>query len=121
VLSLFLLAALNPPQTVVGGSSAKDRGAELFQAKGCPFCHGPAGVGGGIGPDLQLVRQRRKRDQIVTQIQNGSKTMPNFGDKLSADEINDLVAFLLAKRKYTPLPTKPASAPQTPTPTANPN
>jgi mono/diheme cytochrome c family protein len=121
VLFVVLLAVLNPPQTVIGGSSAKNRGAELFQAKGCAFCHGPAGVGGGIGPDLQLVRQRRKRDQIVTQIQNGSKTMPNFSDKLSADEINDLVAFLLAKRKYTPVPTKPAPAPPTSAPAADPN
>jgi mono/diheme cytochrome c family protein len=118
VLSVVLLAALKPPHTVIGGSSAKDRGAELFASKGCAFCHGPAGVGGNIGPDLQLVRQRRTRDQIVTQIRNGSKTMPNFDDKLSTDEINDLVAFLIAKRKFTTVPAKPAPVP--PVSTASP-
>jgi mono/diheme cytochrome c family protein len=118
ILSVVLFACLNPLRTVIGGSSAKDRGAELFATKGCAFCHGPAGVGGNIGPDLQLVRQRRTREQIVAQIQNGSKIMPNFGDKLTGDEINDLVAFLLSKRKYIDVPSKPVLA--TPTPPASP-
>jgi len=106
-----LLAILNPARLALAGSSAKDRGAELFATKGCTHCHGPAGVGGGKGPDLQLVRTRLKRDQILTQIHNGGKSMPDFGDKLTADQINDLASFLLAKRKYIPVPPKPAPKP----------
>lgn len=106
-----LLAVLHPARPALAGSSAKDRGAELFHTKGCDHCHGPAGVGGGKGPDLQLVRQRLKRDQILTQIHDGGKSMPDFGDKLTADEINDLASFLLAKRKYIPVPPKPAPKP----------
>jgi mono/diheme cytochrome c family protein len=121
ILASLVLVILDSPRTVAGGLAAKDRGAQLFTDKGCSFCHGPAGVGGGIGPDLQLVRKRRTRDQIVAQIQNGGKSMPNFGDKLSTDEINDLVAFLLAKRKFiaapkTPAPTSPTSKPPSPSP-----
>jgi mono/diheme cytochrome c family protein len=121
MLSTVLLATLAAPRTVVGGSSAKDRGAELFASKGCAYCHGTAGVGGGVGPDLQLVRQRHTRNEIVTQIQNGGKTMPNFGDKLTDEEINDLVAFLTAKRKYIAVPAKPTPVPPAPTPTPGSN
>ena len=110
-----LLTILNPARPALAGSSAKDRGAELFHSKGCDHCHGPAGVGGGKGPDLQLVRTRRKRDQIIAQIHDGGKSMPDFGDKLTADQINDLASFLLTKRKYISTPPKPAPKP-TPSP-----
>ena len=106
-----LFVILNPAQPALAGSSAKKRGAELFHTKGCDHCHGPAGVGGGKGPDLQLVRTRRTRDQILNQIHDGGKSMPDFGDKLTADQINDLASFLLSKRKYIPVPPKPAPKP----------
>ena len=93
-----------PPRVVQAGSTAEVRGAELFAARGCEFCHGKAGIGGGRGPDLQLVRKRKTAAQMITQIHDGGKGMPPFGDQLAAPEIDDLVAFLRAKRKLIKVP-----------------
>jgi mono/diheme cytochrome c family protein len=106
-----LVATLLPVNSVLAGPSAKSRGAELFAAKGCVHCHGPAGVGGGKGPDLQRVRERRNREAIVTQIHDGGKAMPSFGDGLSYKEISDLASFLRARRKFIVVPTKPPVKP----------
>jgi mono/diheme cytochrome c family protein len=99
--------SLRPP-VVLGGSNAKARGAEIFATHGCAFCHGKEGVGGGRGPDLQLVRKRLKPEQISRQIHDGGKGMPPFGDQLTGAEIEDLVAYLRAKRKFVVVP--PAAA-----------
>ena len=98
-----LFAGANPN----GGD--KTRGADLFAVSGCTYCHGKAGVGGGVGPDLQLVRKRRNRDQIVKQITEGGKGMPPFGAQFTPDQIDDLVAFLEAKRKVIVV-AKPAAS-----------
>jgi mono/diheme cytochrome c family protein len=95
---------------VAAGPSAKVRGAELFATRGCAHCHGQAGVGGGNGPDLQLVRKRLKPAQMANQIHDGGKGMPAYGDQLSGAEIDDLVAYLKAKRKIVVVPpTQPAA------------
>lgn len=88
-----------------------NRGAELFASKGCAHCHGPAGVGGGTGPDLQRVRERRNRAEIITQIQDGGKVMPPFGALLTTSEMDDLVSFLKANRKFIVVPPKPLAKP----------
>jgi mono/diheme cytochrome c family protein len=100
--AIFAVAAVVtslPSHYVMAGSKAKARGAELFATRGCSHCHGPQGVGGAEGPDLQLVRNRLKADQIMRQIHDGGKGMPAYGDQLSADQMSDLVAYLRAKRK----------------------
>jgi len=48
---------------------------------------------------------------MVAQIHDGGKQMPSFGDELSAKEIEDLVAFLRAKRKVILVPPKHPEAP----------
>ena len=98
------------PRAVEAGSTPKDRGAELFATRGCEFCHGKAGVGGGRGPDLQLVRKRRTADEMAKQIHDGGKGMPPFAELLTAPEIDDLVAYLRAKRKFVKVP--PPAAPE---------
>jgi len=110
-LAASLVVALCTGNAVLARSNAESRGAELFAAKGCAHCHGPAGVGGGKGPDLQTVRKRRSTESIITQIHDGGKAMPPFGDKLSAGEIKDLAAFLRAKRKVLSFPSKPSVKP----------
>ena len=116
---LLALAAANrvaaPPQ-VIAGSDAKDRGAELFATKGCEFCHGKSGIGGGRGPDLQLVRQRKTAAEMTKQIHDGGKGMPPFGEQLTAPEIEDLVTFLRAKRKFVKVPPPPAAEAPKPDP-----
>jgi mono/diheme cytochrome c family protein len=97
VVGLVLVAW--PRSSVIAGSSAKARGAALFSDKGCSHCHGVAGVGGDIGPDLQRVRKRLDKAAIAKQIHDGGKAMPAFGDELDDAQINDLVAYLRTKRK----------------------
>ena len=116
---LLAFAAINRvagPPPVIAGSSAKDRGAELFATKGCEFCHGKAGIGGGRGPDLQLVRQRKTAAEITKQIHDGGKAMPPFGEQLTAPEIDDLVTFLRAKRKFVKVPPPPVAPAPKPDP-----
>jgi mono/diheme cytochrome c family protein len=104
------LAITQPLPTVSAGSSAKQRGAELFATHGCAHCHGPAGVGGAKGPDLQLVRKRLTSQKITLQIHNGGLEMPAFETSLTDPQIQDLVAYLRAKRKFVKVPAKPPTA-----------
>jgi mono/diheme cytochrome c family protein len=108
------LSTLHPLPPVSAGSNAKQRGAELFADHGCAHCHGPAGVGGGKGPDLQLVRKRMDKDEIAHQIHDGGMSMPAFANSLTDPEIQDLVAYLRAKRKFVKIPAAPHPAPPPP-------
>jgi mono/diheme cytochrome c family protein len=109
---MVALATMCPTSSVSAGSKSKARGAELFATRGCAHCHGSAGVGGRVGPDLQLVRNRLKKSQINLQIHNGGKSMPAYGDQLSSAQIDDLVDYLRAKRKVIlPIPKPAAEAP----------
>jgi mono/diheme cytochrome c family protein len=111
---MVALATMCPTSSVSAGSKSKARGAELFATHGCAHCHGSAGVGGRVGPDLQLVRNRLKKSQINLQIHNGGMSMPAYGDQLSSAQIDDLVDYLRAKRKVIlPIPKPAAEAPIT--------
>ena len=114
---ITVLSTLRPLPSVSAGSSAKQRGAELFAQHGCAHCHGPAGVGGGRGPDLQLVRKRMDEEQIAHQIHDGGMSMPSFANSLTDPEIQDLVAYLRAKRKFVKAPAASHPAPPPPTST----
>jgi mono/diheme cytochrome c family protein len=107
---MLALAAAPPSSSASVKSKPKDRGAELFATKGCAHCHGPAGVGGRIGPDLQRVRERLNKSQISLQIHNGGKSMPPYGQQLSSTQIDDLIAFLRARRKVIMPPSMPPAA-----------
>lgn len=109
-----LAIATTQPSPVAANSKAKARGAEVFATHGCAHCHGPAGVGGIKGPDLQLVRKRLKKGQIRHQIHDGGKSMPAYGDMLTSPQINDLIAYLRAKRKVIVVASRPPAAPPTP-------
>ncbi len=111
------VSLMQPLSTVSAGSSAKQRGAELFAQRGCAHCHGPEGIGGKKGPDLQLVRKRMNKEQITLQIHNGGMMMPAFGNSLTDPQIKDLVAYLRAKRKVIVVPATPQPVPPTPTAT----
>ena len=106
------LAIVQPLSSVSAASKAKQRGAELFEQRGCSHCHGPAGIGGKKGPDLQLVRKRMNKAQIALQIHNGGMMMPAFGNTLTMPQIQDLVAYLHAKRKA--IVVSPAAHPNPP-------
>lgn len=112
LLGIAFACLLRQPPAAEASSSQRARGAETFATHGCAHCHGTDGVNGDRGPDLQLIRKRMSAAQVRVQIRDGSKDMPAFGDSLSTPQIDDLVAYLRAKRKHiVPPPPKPAADP----------
>lgn len=121
-LVILALAMMRAPSPVSANSKAQQRGAALFATSGCVHCHGPAGVGGKSGPDLQLVRKRLNKAQMRLRIHNGGLTMPPFGDSLTSPQIEDLIAYLRTKRKVIVMTARPsvaASEPAASTPDPN--
>jgi cytochrome c oxidase subunit 2 len=91
-----------------GGGGAD--GAAIFEANGCGSCHTfePAGATGTVGPDLDDIEPATAdfiRESIVDPNKNVVKgfspgIMPqDFGDKLSSDELDALVEYLLKAQK----------------------
>ena len=84
-------------------------GAQLFQSSGCTHCHGDKLQGTDLGPNLQGVGRQLKPAEITTQIHDGGKGMPPFGDILTGDQIDQLVAWLRTQKAKAPKVPKPAA------------
>ncbi len=93
-----------------GGGQAGADGAAVFEANGCASCHTfkPASATGTVGPDLDKIEPATAdfiRQSIVDPNANVTKgfspdIMPqDFGDKLSPDELDALVEYLLKAQK----------------------
>ena len=82
-------------QAQYSGSAAA--GLRLFETEACISCHAIAGTGGRKGPDLTTVGTRLSRAQLVTRVLNGGGGMPGYGDTLTPDQTESLVAFLSAQ------------------------
>jgi mono/diheme cytochrome c family protein len=95
--------APDPPSRPAASVSAdpRVRGAQAFAGSGCSQCHTIRRNGGTKGPNLSGVGRRLSDEQIRTQIQNGGKQMPPFGDVLQVSETDDLVAYLHSLRDKT--------------------
>lgn len=89
----------------VAGNTPEERGMNLFQGTaGCVACHMVNGAGGNIGPDLTHVYADKGeayvRESILmpnADIVEGFQPniMPqNFADRLSAQNIDDIIAYL---------------------------
>jgi mono/diheme cytochrome c family protein len=72
-------------------------------AKNCEACHGPNGEGGLAKVDNKQIKVpslksdhaiKHTDDQIAKMITNGEEEMPPFKDKVSPQEIADLVKFV---------------------------
>lgn len=65
----------------------------------CISCHG-TGLAGNMGADsdLRAVGSRLTEAQIAAQIANGGGLMPAMKDRLTAEEIGKLAAWLAAKQ-----------------------
>jgi ubiquinol-cytochrome c reductase cytochrome b subunit len=89
------------PLTVklIGASSGPIyQGGEIFNLRGCLFCHRIDNHGGQRGPDLSLVADRMTRGQMTLRILNGAPRMPAFAGILASSEVDDLLAFLATRR-----------------------
>jgi cytochrome c oxidase subunit 2 len=98
-------AGTQPTSTTHAGGDL-EKGKQIFMAQGCGGCHAlsAAGTNGTTGPNLDEVLKGKDaafiRESIVkpdAQITEGfaAGLMPkDYGDKLSDQELNDLVAFL---------------------------
>ena len=94
--------------SVLGAADA-EHGNELYR-QNCSQCHGLEGTGKGINaPHLEVApRNHTDYDEMIArtddelfkaiseggQAVNKSVLMPNWGESLSEEEINDLIAYL---------------------------
>lgn len=85
---------------------AQDDGASQFKAK-CAVCHGADGSGStAVGKSMKLrdLRsadvQKQTNEELTAIITNGKGGMPAYKDKLTGDQIKQLVAHIrdLAKK-----------------------
>ncbi len=76
------------------------QGGELFNDKGCLYCHTISGRGGKRGPDLTYVADRLTRDQLMIRIVNGGYNMPSYAHNLSPRELEALVSFLQSRKQH---------------------
>jgi mono/diheme cytochrome c family protein len=98
--SVFALASASCFAAVA--DSPKQRGATAFVDNGCQHCHTIRGQGGEKGPDLSGIGRALNNTQIRTQITQGGRQMPSFGDILKTSEVDDLVAYLHSCRDKKP-------------------
>jgi len=104
ILSLFLTLAGNslpcfagPPQDSKAVQLTPDQlqhGKQTFEAN-CSTCHGLDGAGA-MGPNIQGIPFRLGVDRVANVIKNGmAGGMPAFSGQLGADEIQQVVGYLL--------------------------
>lgn len=96
--SLILIVALAPMAFAADG-------AAVYKAK-CSMCHGADGKGdSAMGKKMKLRDlgsaevQKQTDQQLHDWTANGKGKMPAYKDKLSADEIKALVAFMRTLKK----------------------
>jgi cytochrome c oxidase subunit II len=93
-----------------GGGGAKPDGATVFADNGCASCHTlkPANATGTVGPDLDKIDNPTSAfikqsivdpNKVVTKGFQPNIMPQDFGDKLSPDELNALVEYLLKAQK----------------------
>ena len=82
-----------PPAAAQGDAAA---GKAVFASAGCGACHTlkAAGANGTVGPDLDTLKPAY--DVVVHQVEVGGGAMPPFKDTLSAKQIQDVAAFVVA-------------------------
>lgn len=92
------LAAGPIPQAVIGSTDpAVVQGAQIFRTKGCESCHSVGGYGGRRGPDLTDAADRIPEDVMIVRIVQGKGNMPAYGNTLTAEEFNAILAFLRSR------------------------
>ena len=69
-------------------------GEQIFASAGCGGCHtlSAAGTNGSVGPNLDDASP--SYDKVVELVTNGAGAMPSFEGDLSAQEIQDVAAYV---------------------------
>jgi mono/diheme cytochrome c family protein len=91
--TIFSACASGGSSEAVPSDPVLAQGQQIYKAN-CASCHGQAG-GGGLGPKLSGMVAKKYPD-IADQeavIANGRSSMPKFGQRLSADEINAVARY----------------------------
>lgn len=86
-----------PPPAPAGDA---DRGEVVFTTN-CLACHGPDAAGGAVGPSLVAAQVAAQPDDFYRQtIVNGraGTAMAAWGDRLSPQEIEDVIAYIRSKQ-----------------------
>lgn len=80
------------PDTVDAGLT----GQTIFATR-CSVCHGPGGNGSNQGPPLTGIGQFFPDDAspLIGLVTNGGTNMPEFGSKLTAEEIEAVVQYVV--------------------------
>jgi mono/diheme cytochrome c family protein len=95
VASLALITAACSGSSSQSGPAASEVDAASLYATNCAACHG-ADRSGKVGPALLPERLTKDRSVYVNTITNGLRGMPAWGGRLSADEINALVDYIMS-------------------------
>jgi len=85
------------PTPTVAPTPTSVAAGEALYAVNCAACHGDHGQGGPVAKKAINTAEflnAHSDDDLRAVIQNGKGGMPAFGGRLSADEINALVAFI---------------------------
>ena len=98
-LILTICSSINSP-VLADTFPDLDNGAQVFQAN-CAGCHAKGGNIVRRGKNLQLKALHKykvdTRDAIASLVSNGKGNMSAYGDKLSAQEIANVSAYVLQK------------------------
>ena len=97
--SFGLVLGLGLPMTAFQGGDAK-KGQAAFE--NCAICHNADSTEAKVGPGLKGLFKRDKlvngkpvtEENVKALITEGTSAMPGFGDAISAEDKNHIVAYL---------------------------
>lgn len=95
-------SAFVPDADLPSTPDAIDRGSALYEAN-CQICHGEAGASEGAMPHLQQASQATHEafEEIVLGGTRESRGMPSFAERLTADEVRLIQAYIVSGAKKT--------------------
>lgn len=97
IICVGLLAAL----VALPMASWAEAGADIYKAK-CAMCHGDAGKGKMTGThDWSSAEVQKMSDADLTKTITDGKPpkMPSYKDKLSADQVKEMVTYIRSLKK----------------------